>query len=65
MSYDVSLNESTSQAVSIVESIDFTLRQLSDCQYADGAKKELIRLRNRLIEQIGDDVVMAVKSMEC
>ena len=65
MAYDVSLNESTSQAVSIVESIDFTMRQISDCQYADAAKKELLRLRSRLIEQIGDEVVMAAKSMDC
>ena len=65
MSYEVKLTDKTSSAVSIVESIDFTLRQLNECEMAGPAIKELHRLRHRLIERIGDDVVHEIKIMAC
>ena len=65
MTYEVKLTEKTSTAVSIVDSIDFTLRQLNECEMAGPAIKELLRLRHRLIERIGDDVVHEIKIMDC
>ena len=65
MALDVHLKESTYHIVSMVKSIDFTVRLLSECKIAANAIRELDQLRGRLVEQIGDDVIQIVKAMDC
>jgi hypothetical protein len=62
MSYEVTLLDSTYTTITMLESIDYTVRQLNQCEMAGNAIKELLKVRARLLEKIGNEVVMAARN---